>query len=191
MFYEVILDAGETPNKCTIAPLGYRSDFQLLRAHGDTTFRPLRACLLLHHEGECITAFSTRHRAPHGIAAIDCVWRRLNPLVQRIEGDLPPKVRIPDGFVTAYPRVSKTGKDPAGGLATIEAIFLASALLGHWDATLLSEYYFCRRFLEKNVERLLALQVSQAADRAAWPQYFPRPRHSLRRRISRGRTIPS
>jgi hypothetical protein len=35
MIYEIILDAGETANKCTIAPLAHRPDFRLFPVFGE------------------------------------------------------------------------------------------------------------------------------------------------------------
>jgi hypothetical protein len=81
MHYEVILDSGETPNKCTIAPLRYRPDFHLYPVKGNAVFGPLKASILLHHEGQCLTEIQKSLTGVQGIAAIDCVWRRvLKPL---------------------------------------------------------------------------------------------------------------
>ena len=187
MFYEVILDSGETANKCTIAPLSYRSDFHLFRVKGAGAFGPFRSSILLHHEGECLTRIRKSFGEVQGIASIDCVWRRLDVLISRVAGKLPTLARIPDGFVTAYPRHSARNTDPTAGLATIEAIFVASAMLGNWDATLFSEYYFGRKFLELNQRRFLELDVHQAADQDAFPELPQRPRHSLQRRRDRGK----
>jgi pre-rRNA-processing protein TSR3 len=149
MIYEVILDGGETANKCTIAPLADRPDFRLIPTRGGVELGPLRSPVLLHPEGACLTAWTGTGAPPDGIAAIDCVWSRVPTLLGRIQGRLPALYKIPEGFVTAYPRTNKQGADPDRGLATIEAIFLAAALLGRWDPTLLSRYAFCRRFLER------------------------------------------
>jgi pre-rRNA-processing protein TSR3 len=70
--------------------------------------------------------------------------------MQRVAKPLPKLVRIPDGFVTAYPRRNKEGNDPGEGLATIEALFIAAAFLGFWDETLLEKYYFKDAFLKEN-----------------------------------------
>ena len=122
-----------------------------------------------------------------GISCVDCVWKRLDGLIQRIQGPLPALVKIPDGFQTAYPRVSKKNTDPSAGLATIEAIFIAAALLGNWDPTLLSEYYFGRRFIELNLKRFQELGVPVGD----YPVLTPRPRNSQQRKISRGKRIAS
>ena len=67
-----------------------------------------------------------------------------------LEKPFPPLVKIPEGFQTAYPRRNKKGEDPSTGLATIEALFIAAAFLGHWDETLLEKYHFGQDFLRIN-----------------------------------------
>ncbi|OFZ23203.1 MAG: hypothetical protein A2X94_02895 [Bdellovibrionales bacterium GWB1_55_8] len=189
MRYEVIIDSGETPNKCTIAPLAYRPDFCLIPTKGKKVLGPLKSSILLHPHGECLTTLVQPLGGAHGIASIDCVWRRLEPLLRKIEGPLPRLARIPAGFLTAYPRHSAKKTDPAVGLATIEAIFVAAAILGNWDVTLFSQYYFGRKFVEMNVSRFLELGIHQAADPQAMPVLAPRTRTSLQRRADRGKFI--
>jgi len=185
MLYEVILDTGETPNKCTIAPLAHRPDFRLFPVKGGGVLGPLISPVLLHHQGRCLTELRNTLGPISGIATVDCVWRRLDDLIGRIKGELPILARIPDGFVTAYPRRSVNNTDPTGGLATIEAIFVAAALLGNWDVSLLSEYYFGRRFVELNSDRFLELGLHQAANPGALPILTPRARNSQQRRRDR------
>lgn len=194
MIYEIILDSGETANKCTIAPLSFRSDFRLFRVKGDGPLGPLSAPLLLHPEGECLSQLRPAQPPITILASIDCIWRRLPKLLGRVQwkDDRPPALaRIPDGFQTAYPRVGSPGTDPQGGLATIEAIFVAAALLGNYDLTLLSQYYFARRFVENNATRLVELGVAQAADPAFYPPPPALSRNSLSRRRNRGRVGPT
>jgi pre-rRNA-processing protein TSR3 len=186
MLYEIIIDSGETSNKCTIAPLADRIDFSLFRVKGNNRLGPLRSPILLHHEGQCLTQIRETETVT-GIASVDCVWRRLDILIRRIEGPLPVLARIPEGFETAYPRHNKNNDDPSGGLATIEAIFVASAILGNWDVSLLCQYYFGRKFVEINKHRFLKLGIHQAANQEALPYLSPRPRNSLQRRQDRGR----
>jgi len=54
---------------------------------------------------------------------------------------------IPGGLRTAYPRVSKVFDDPAGGLASIEALYVARKLLGDDDPQLLDGYHWQDDFL--------------------------------------------
>jgi len=187
MIYEVIIDSGEKPNKCTIAPLSSRPDFRLYRVRGISIFGPLSSSVILHHEGQCLTTVRKSKGEVHGIASVDCVWPRLDVLLRRIVEPLPLFARIPDGFETAYPRISKENTDPKNGLATIEAIFIASALLGKWDTTLLARYYFGRKFVQLNKKRFLDLGVHEASNEDLLPVLSHRPRNSLQRRLDRGR----
>ncbi len=186
MIYEVILDGSETPNKCTIAPLSSRSDFHIQRVQGTLKLEPFQMPILLHHEGECLAKLAPAMNNVAGFATIDCVWHRLPKLLSRIVGPLPTLARIPDGFATAYPRRSKDTSDPDGGLATIEAIFVASALLGNWDLSLFSSYYFGALFIEMNKQRFLDYGVLQASE-VSPSSYLPPVKNAAQRRIARGR----
>jgi hypothetical protein len=61
-----------------------------------------------------------------------------------------PRASLPAGARTAFLNVSKQGRDPSGGLATVEAIFLATAMLGARDESWLAHYAHRERFLEQN-----------------------------------------
>lgn len=189
MIYEIVVDRGETPNKCTIAPLASRPDFRLFPVFGEGPLGPLSAPILLHHEGVCLTTLRSKTDVLPALACIDCVWRRLPFLMERtrwVDDKAPVLARIPDGFSTVYPRVGSAYSDPQGGLATIEAIFVAAAILGNYDPTLLSKYYFGRRFIETNAKRFLELGIDQVQD----PDLLPLPpvpeRNSMTRRKNRG-----
>ena len=189
MLYEVFLDSGETPNKCTIAPLAYRKDLRILPVRGSGQLGPLQATILLHHDGRCLSELRHELQAVQGIAAIDCVWPRLPGLITRLATPVPIPARLPGGFLTAYPRQTRSRTDPPAGLATIEAIFLAAALVGHWDVTLLERYPFSRRFVEINANRLQDLGVAEAGDSSRYPEFVKGPRNSLQRRRDRGRQV--
>lgn len=191
MFYEVIIDRGETANKCTIAPVSQRPDFRIFRVQETLALGPLSAPILLHHQGECITELKKSLGEVQGIASIDCVWHRLDGLINRIAGVKPAFARIPDGFETVYPRHNRHGKDPSKGLATIEAIFIGAALIGRWDVSLLSKYYFAEKFLQVNQTRFLELGVRQASEPYTPPEVSPWPRNALQRRRDRGRRVHS
>ncbi len=186
MRIEVIIDHGETANKCTIAPMAGRADFDLKHVGSDLSLGRLISPILLHHAGQCLSGF-VQKTPVEGFAVIDCIWRRLNPILDRIEMPLPKFWSIPPGFITAYPRRSKDASDPDAGLATIEAIFIAAALLGNWDLSLLERYPFASRFIELNQFKFREFGVEQvrAVD---LDSIFKRPvRNSLQRRIARGR----
>ena len=63
---------------------------------------------------------------------------------------------LPRELVTAYPRRSKLNRDPDEGLASVEALFLAAAILGEPEPDLLRHYCWSGEFLERNFEQLQA-----------------------------------
>lgn len=146
--YEVLMDKRENPRKCTIHPIKDRPDFYV---HYFSKNRPIQAFgadCLLHVDGACLSEIDVS--GLKSLALIDCTWKKVAPTLTRVAKPLPRLVRIPDGFVTAYPRKNAEGKDPDEGLATIEALFIAAAFLGFWDETLLEKYYFRDEFLKQN-----------------------------------------
>ncbi len=180
--FEIIVDQGETPNKCTIMPLLYRTDFKILRGSMAHT---LRADILLHPEGEPLTSMTLAKGSVKSLAAIDCIWRRLGPILEAVDRPHPRLVSIPPGFVTAYPRTSRKDFDPEGGLATIEAIFIAAAFVGSWDLSLLQEYFFAEKFLAMND---LSFRHYGIIPHVQSPVFQPHsPKNSRTRRIGRGR----
>jgi len=123
----------------------------------------------------------------NGIAAIDCIWRRLAPIVTGLTKVPPLLVRIPPGFRTAYPRRSRVSDDPESGLATIEALFIAAAFCQVWDLTLLREYWFGSTFIESNIQifKDYSISVPEAPSLSIYDPRFPA--HSRTRREARGR----
>ena len=192
VIYEIILDSGETANKCKIAPLSGRADFRLFRVRGEGPLGPLSAPVLLSIDG--VDLSELRVAGVQALAAVDCVWRRLPKLLARtawVDGKQPILAKIPAGFVTAYPRVGSHFKDPDGGLATIEALFTAAALLGNWDVSLFSKYYFGRRFVDLNARLFQELGVADAGIEERLPPPAAPSRDSLSRRRNRGRVPAS
>lgn len=77
-----------------------------------------------------------------GIFLIDGTWR----LAEIMEKQLPWKMEarsLPLGFETAYPRKP----NPEGGLASVEALYIAHRFLGRSYETLLDHYYWKEYFL--------------------------------------------
>jgi pre-rRNA-processing protein TSR3 len=83
-----------------------------------------------------------------GLLLLDSSWRRLPKLRACLRGGFLPR-SLP-AFKTAYPRRSETFPDPEQGLASIEALFVATCALGCPDPGLLLGYRFAQRFLELN-----------------------------------------
>ncbi len=148
MHYEILIDKLENPRKCTIHPLKGREDFRFRYFSGSKPIAAFQAACLLHIDGEDLATLP--RNSMDSLALIDCTWKKVPGVLQRLEKPLPRLVRMPDGFLTAYPRQNKEGLDPSGGLATIEALFIAAAFMGHWDETLLAHYHFKDKFLQMN-----------------------------------------
>jgi pre-rRNA-processing protein TSR3 len=152
--FQILVDWTERPHKCTILPLAGHPALEITRlARGQTELPALVGSILLHPDGELLSAAGSREASDRpALSAIDCNWKRLAGILQRIPRPLPRLARIPPGFVTAYPRKNKQDLDPEGGLATIEAIYIAGRFLGIRDDSLLGKYHFASAFLERNVE---------------------------------------
>ena len=75
---------------------------------------------------------------------LDSTWR----LLPQLQGCLYGRAvsRTLPAVETAYPRVSKMAEDPLGGLASIEALYLAKLILGERDDSLLDFYYWRDEF---------------------------------------------
>lgn len=84
--------------------------------------------------------------ADRPLLLLDSTWRWLPQLLACVTGE--PVLRsIPGDVKTAYPRTSKVFEDPAAGLASIEALYLARKLLGDDDPSLLEGYHWKDAFL--------------------------------------------
>lgn len=145
----MLVDKGETPNKCTILPLEGHPALTIVRFLRGTPLAPLTGDVFLHPDGRPLDELA-KELQPRRLSLVDSLWKRLDAIVQHIQPPYPTKARIPDGFVTAYPRRNKKNLDPEGGLATIEALFIAAAFFGTWDETLLAKYHFAAPFLADN-----------------------------------------
>lgn len=141
----VIRHPKERRRKCSLTPLEGRADIRFYRARPEWTFDITGFTVLALGAPELSVKDAGRP-----LLLLDSTWRLLPQLEACLIGDgvrrTLPAVR------SAYPRVSKIAEDPAGGLASVEALFLAKLLLGERDDTLLANYYWRSEFLE-NLKR--------------------------------------
>jgi pre-rRNA-processing protein TSR3 len=139
----ILRDPRESAKKCSLTPLrgmpGVRFATHAKSRRLDATGR-----VLLHPDGEPIGEAD----AGRGILLLDCSWRRVPELLACVDGD-PPRRRLPP-LATAYPRKSKTFPDPGEGLASVEALYAALALLGEARPEILDGYPWAERFLAAN-----------------------------------------
>ncbi|MGE3954899.1 MAG: hypothetical protein AB7F31_06935 [Parachlamydiales bacterium] len=80
---------------------------------------------------------------------IDGTWRYAEVMAGQLPHGLAAR-SLPGGSVTAYPR----RQEVEGGLASVEALYLAHHLLGRRTEGLLDHYYWRGPFLERNRELL-------------------------------------
>lgn len=136
-------DPREPANKCSLTPLRGIPGVKFVSLRGGRRFDAGRR-IWLHPDGEDLGP------ADRGIdlLLVDCTWRRLPKLSKRIDGELLPR-RLP-ALVTAYPRRSKLLPDPGNGLASVEALYAAIALLEAPRPELLAHYRWAADFLAAN-----------------------------------------
>lgn len=140
----VIRHVNERLSKCSLSPLEGRADITFLTAHGEMRFDATGFTVLA--VGAPVLSGKDAGRP---LLLLDSTWRLLPKLLRRLDG-APVFRSLPPGVVSAYPRVSKTGVDPSGGLASVEALYWARRLLGDDDLSLLENYYWRDAFLERN-----------------------------------------
>lgn len=139
----VIRHPNENLAKCSLTPLHGRPEMEFLVGEGDMRFDATGYIVLAVDAPVISTADAGRP-----LLLLDTTWVLLPKLINRLTGT-PIYRSLPDAVRTAYPRVSKMHKDPAAGLASVEALYLARKLLGDDDLSLLDGYYWKDAFLEK------------------------------------------
>ena len=143
----IVRDSRESVAKCSLTPLRGKPGVRFVTFARDSVV-PADGRILLTPDGDLLSE-SDRGR---GILLIDCSWRRVAQLERTVEGEVIPR-RLPE-LITAYPRKSKAQTDPLTGLASIEALYAASLILGEPDAGLLDAYNFRDQFLSENAHVL-------------------------------------
>lgn len=137
----VIRHPKERIRKCSLRFLHDRPEMTFLRGRPAMRFDATGFLLLAVDAPPLSTADAGRP-----LLLLDSTWRWLAQLEACVEGE-PIRRSIPGGLHTAYPRVSKVFDDPAGGLASIEALYVARKLLGDDDPGLLDGYHWKDDFL--------------------------------------------
>ncbi len=138
----IIRHPKERLSKCTLEPLRERPDLTFYRAKKGFKFDAGGHILLAMDAPPLSPADAGRP-----LLFLDGTWRRLPQLEACLEGE-PLRRSLPAGIRTAYPRVSKIFTDPEGGLASVEALYVAKKILGDDDPAILSEYRWKEKFLK-------------------------------------------
>ncbi len=138
----IVRHTHERPNRCSVHPLRGRPDLMFLD-YPPREVPDLAGYVRLAPEGPPLTAADS----DQGLLILDGSWRWADVMTKRF-AFVPP--RSLQGYRTAYPRVSKVFQDPAEGLATVEALYLALHLLGRPTEGLLDHYHWRDQFLQIN-----------------------------------------
>lgn len=133
----------ERISKCSLRFLHDRPEFTFLRARPGLRF-DATGFLLLAVDAPPLDVSDRGHP----LLLLDSTWRYLPQVAACVVGE-PIRRSIPGDVRTAYPRVSRNFEDPTGGLASIEALYLAKRLLGDDDPTLLDGYHWREEFLRQ------------------------------------------
>ena len=138
----IVMHPSENLAKCSVWPLRDRSDL-VFQTWPKITIDDRAAYVRLGLGGPPLSMDD----ADRGILLLDATWRYAERM-ERDVTDLP--VRGLPPLETAYPRTSKLFQDPAGGLATVEALYAAYILTGRDPAGLLDHYRWAETFVERN-----------------------------------------
>jgi len=137
----VIRHPKERRSKCSLTPLEGRADIDFFRARSNWSF---------DMTGFTVLALGAPGLSPEDagrpLLLLDSTWRLLPQIEACLHGQ--GVRRTLPAVPTAYPRISKIAEDPMGGLASVEALFLAKLLLGERDDALLADYYWRDVFLQ-------------------------------------------
>jgi len=144
----VIRHPKERRSKCSLTPLEGREDVQFFRARPGFSFDVTGFTVLGLDAPELSEVDAGRP-----LLLLDSTWRLLPQIEACLVGE--GVRRTLPSVATAYPRISKIAEDPMGGLASVEALYLAKLMLGERDDALLKSYHWRDEFIENLRERQL------------------------------------
>ena len=142
----VIRHPKERRSKCSLTPLEGRGDIRFLKSRLGWEFDVTGFTVLALGAPEL-----SAEDAGRPLLLLDSTWRLLPQLEACLTGE--GERRTLPAVETAYPRVSKHDQDPHGGLASVEALYLARLMLGERDDSLLDAYYWRDVFVENLLEK--------------------------------------
>ena len=140
----IVVHPKERRSKCTVEPLRGRGDFVFWK-YPHRGAESLDNYIQLGIDGPELSEAD----CDRGLLVLDGTWRYAGQMLEQYK-DVP--VRSLSGWKTAYPRNSKVFDDPSGGLATIEAIYIAYEILKRDTTGLLDSYHWRDEFLAANFE---------------------------------------
>lgn len=140
----ILRHARENLRKCSLRGLEGRADLRFY-TYPKEPLPDLTGYLLLKVGAPPLTL----EDAARGLLLIDGTWR----LAQKMERQLVQTIEarsLPGHYRTAYPRRQTDCPDPEAGLSSVEALFLATKILGRPAEHLLDHYYWKEQFLLLN-----------------------------------------
>jgi pre-rRNA-processing protein TSR3 len=136
----------ENLKKCSLKGLETRNDIRFLTYPKDP-LPHLENYILLDLDAPPLT----REDGDKGIFLIDGTWRYAALMHRYVKKHGSFHLRsVPGHCRTAYPRKQTDCSDPERGLASVEALFLAYAILGRNVEGILDNYYWKDAFLKLN-----------------------------------------
>lgn len=136
----------ENLKKCSLRGLEERLDCAFF-SYPHPRLPPLDGYLLLSVEGPPLR----EEDCSCGLLLLDATWRYASVMAAQIpEVETLPHRSLPAHWRTAYPRRQGDCSDPARGLASVEALFIAYSILGRNTAGLLDRYHWKEHFLSLN-----------------------------------------
>jgi len=139
----ILRDGRESTAKCSLTPLRGMPGLRFQSWRPEDRYAVGKR-ILLHPGGELLSAAD----AGSDLLLLDCAWRRVPLMRASLDGELALR-RLPR-LQTAYPRRSKLFEDPNEGLASVEALYAALAILGAPRSELLDGYRWRADFLSAN-----------------------------------------
>lgn len=158
MRFLVIQDYKENRAKCTAAPLEGLSGVEIVRLGHPAGSREefeLPPGVLLEVGAPPLARSDLALVEEGAVILVDATWARVGKVLRRCAvrpGAALERRSLPRGFVTAYPRTSKLRADPPEGLATVEAMFAATAVLGAPRPEFLAGYRWADAFLRRSAD---------------------------------------
>jgi pre-rRNA-processing protein TSR3 len=148
----IIRHRKENLKKCSLRGLETHPSMQFFKYPGATALSP--NALLLTIDGEPLTPLDRGRE----LILIDGTWNLAKKMLKNIAGLQALERRsLPGEWKTAYPRVQTGCEDPARGLASVEALYAAYAVMGFDCPELLSGYYFKDAFIQLNLDLIQSL----------------------------------
>jgi pre-rRNA-processing protein TSR3 len=139
----IVVHPKERRSKCTILPLRGTTGLRFARSTAERATGSVEGYLRLDVNAPPLTPAD----ADRGLLLLDGTWRWVEDLAVPF-GHL--ETRSIQGVHTAYPRGSSIGELPDGGLATVEALYVAHRILGRPTEGLLEHYHWANEFLALN-----------------------------------------